>query len=158
MKKQGRRMPNWFKIPFVFPPKITTNSPINTFLHHTFKGLGFGGEAGFWKERTIKREKKGSWNLHKKSRNPKQKTKPLFFPLNQRTWHFLFHYSCWFQNIQRQQLKAPSPHSRFKVSLSDFTCFSFWTSLACKYHSINVVYIIAWIGKLWIGISWLGLD
>ena len=44
-------MPKKVQIPFAFPPKITTNSPINTMLHHTFKGLAFG-------KRELSKEKK----------------------------------------------------------------------------------------------------
>ena len=37
-----------------FFPKVTTNSSINTCLHHTFKGL----EAGFWRGRLAKNREK----------------------------------------------------------------------------------------------------
>ena len=72
--------------PICFPPKIITNSPINTLLHHTFKRLAFG-------ERLAKREKR-------KQGKPSQIQNKTFCssPLNQITQP-LFRHSRWHQNI-----------------------------------------------------------
>ena len=99
--------------PICFPPKTTTNSPINKLLHHTFKWMDFG-------ERELsKREKK----TVKHSWTQNSQTKPnLCSSLWIREHNILF---C--SLLTPEHLKAvaqvPNTHFRFKVSHYDFELF-----------------------------------
>ena len=90
------------QIPFVFPPKITTNSPINKLLHHTFKGLAFG------KRELSKREKK----TVKTFMNPEFLNKTETFVLPFESKNIAFCLPLFLLTLEYLKALAQVPHTR----------------------------------------------
>ena len=123
-------------IPFVFPPKTTTNPSINNLLHHMFKGLAFG-------ERESSKERKENCETLRK--NPEIPTrKPNLYSSLWIKELSIFSFVVLVDSKTSEGSSSNPKHTLQIQGKSFWLCiFSFRTSLICKYHSINVVCIIA---------------